>query len=443
MQVSIETTSGLERKLTIGVPAERIESQVRERLAKASKTVRIDGFRQGKVPLSVVNQRFGAGIRQEVVGEVVREAFFEAVAQEEIVPAGQPVIEPSKAEPGQDLEFIATFEVQPEVKLVDLSKVEIVKLVSEVNDSDVDTMVDALRTQHATWAEVDRPAAERDEASIDFVGRRDGEEFEGGSSEDFPLILGSGKAIEGFEEAVAGMTVGEEKVVPLTFPENYHAEELRGEAVEFTIKLKAVKEPELPPLNEEFFALYGLESGGEEAFRTAVRENMERDLKNALQGKTKSRVMEQLFELHNDLDIPLAFIANEITSLKNQMHQKLTSGNENDFDASMLPDDMFMDQAKRRASVGIVVNEIIKANGIKVDSDKVRGHIEEIASTYAQSEDVMNHYYGNQDLLKGMEASVLQDQVVDHILSLAAVTEDHVDYQTAVTPDPEQLAAES
>ncbi|MDX2349543.1 MAG: trigger factor [Porticoccus sp.] len=442
MQVSIETTSGLERKLTIGVPAERIESQVRERLDKASKTVRIDGFRKGKVPLSVVNQRFGVGIRQEVVGDVVREAFFEAIAQEEIVPAGQPVIEPSKAEPGQDLEFIATFEVLPEVQLVDLSKVEIVKPVSEVSDSDVDIMVDALRMQHATWVEVDRPATERDEALIDFVGRRDGEEFEGGSSEDFPLTLGSGKAIEGFEEAVAGMSIGEEKVVPLTFPENYHAEELRGVAVEFTIKLKAVKEPELPELNEEFFAHYGLESGDEAAFRTAVSENMERDLKNALQGKTKSRVMEQLFALHSDLDIPQAFLANEITSLKNQMHQKLTSGGESEFDAAMLPDEMFMDQAKRRAAVGLVVNEIIKANEIKVDSDKVRGHIEEIASTYAQSEEVMNHYYGNQDLLKGMETSVLQDQVIDHVLSLAVVTEDHVDYQTAVTPDPEQLAAE-
>ncbi|MEH6467411.1 MAG: trigger factor, partial [Porticoccus sp.] len=247
MQVSIETTSGLERKLTIGVPAERIESQVRERLDKASKTVRIDGFRKGKVPLSVVNQRFGAGIRQEVIGDVVREAFFEPIAQEDIVPAGQPVIEPSKAEPGQDLEFIATFEVQPNVQLVDLSTVEIVKLVSEVNDSDVDTMVDALRMQHATWVEVDRPAADRDEASIDFIGKRDGEEFEGGSSEGFPLVIGSGKAIEGFEEAVVGMSVGEEKVVPLTFPDNYHAEELRGAAVEFTITLKAVKEPELPP----------------------------------------------------------------------------------------------------------------------------------------------------------------------------------------------------
>ena len=443
MQVSIETTSGLERKLTIGVPAERIESQVRERLGKASKTVRIDGFRKGKVPLGVVNQRFGAGIRQEVVGEVVREAFFEAVAQEDIVPAGQPVIEPSKAEPGQDLEFIATFEVQPDVQLVDLSTVEIVKLVSEVNDSDVDTMVDALRMQHATWVEVDRPAADRDEVSIDFVGKRDGEEFEGGSSEDFQLVIGSGKAIEGFEEAVVGMSVSEEKVVPLTFPDNYHAEELRGAAVEFTITLKAVKEPELPPMNDEFFALYGLEAGGEDAFRTAVRENMERDLKNALQGKTKSRVMEQLFELHTDLEIPLTFIANEVNSLKQQMHQKLTSKGESDFDANMLPDEMFMDQAKRRAAVGLVVNKIIKANDIKVDSDKVRGHIEEVASSYAQSEDVMNHYYGNEELLRGMETSVLQDQVVDYVLSQAAVTEDHVDYQTAVTPDPEQLAADS
>ncbi len=442
MQVSIETTSGLERKLTIGVPADRIENQVAERLGKASKTVRIDGFRQGKVPMSVVNQRFGAGIRQEVIGDVVRESFFEAVAQEKLVPAGQPVIEPSKTEPGQDLEFIATFEVLPEIQLTELSKLEVTIPVSEVNDSDLDIMIDALRTQHATWNEVDRTAAKGDETTIDFVGVRDGEEFEGGKAEDFPLVLGSGKAIEGFEESVIGMAVGDEKVVPLTFPDNYHAEDLRGAAVEFTITLKSVKEPELPTLNDEFFALFGLESGGEDAFRTAVRENMERDLKNALQGKTKSRVMAKLFDSHSDLDIPQALVANEIVSLKQQMHQKLTRGGENDFDASLLPDEMFMEQANRRATVGLVVNEIIKVNEIKVDANKVRGHIEEIAATYAQSEEVMNHYYGNQELLKGTEASVLQDQVVAFVLSSAVVTEDQVDYQVAVTPDPEQIAAE-
>ncbi len=444
MQVSIETTSGLERKMTVGVPAERIENEVSERLEKASKTVRLDGFRKGKVPLNVVKQRFGVGIRQEVIGEVVRSCFFEAVTQEKISPASQPAIEPTKDEPGQDLEFVATFEVLPEFDLADMATIEVAKPVAEVKEEDVTEMIDALRKQHATWAEVDRPAALGDEANIDYTGVKDGEEFEGGKAEGYPLELGSGKAVPGFEEGIVGMSKGDEKVIPVTFPENYHAEDLRGSSVEFTIKLNELKEPTLPELDNEFFALFGLEAGGEEAFRSAVRQNMERDLKNALEGKTKSRVMEQLYKLHSDLEAPMAQVANEVTGLKQQMANKLAgAGGENQFDPSLLPDDMFIDQAKRRAVVGLVVNEIVQSNEMDVDGAKVRARIEELASTYEQSEDVVNYYYNSPELLKGVEANVLQDQVVDLVLSLAKVTEEEVGYQQAVAPDPEQVAAES
>ena len=297
MQVSIETTSGLERKMTIGVPAERIESEVTERLEKASKNVKLDGFRKGKVPLSVIKQRYGRGIRDEVIGDVVRTCFVEAVTQEKITPAGQPALEPTKDEPGEDFEFVATFEVLPEVKLEDFAKVKVVKPVAEVKDEDVQDMLEALRKQQAEWETVERAVVEGDEVVIDYVGVRDGEEFEGGSAEDFPLEVGSGKAVPGFEESIVGMSTGDEKVVPVKFPQDYHAEEMRGADVEFTIKLKEVKEAVLPELNDEFFKAYGLEQGGEEVFRSIVRQNMERDLKNALESKTKSRVMEQLFDL--------------------------------------------------------------------------------------------------------------------------------------------------
>lgn len=443
MQVSIETTSGLERKITVGVPAERIDSEVSERLEKATKNVKLDGFRKGKVPLSVVKQRYGAGIRQEVVDEVVRTCFVEAVTQEKLTPASQPTIESTKDEAGQDLEFVATFEVLPEVKLADFSKIKVTKPTAEVKDEDVDTMLDALRKQQAEWETVDRPAAEGDEVIIDYVGIKDGEAFEGGTADDFPLALGSGKAVAGFEESIAGMSAGDEKVVPVKFPEDYHAEEMRGADVEFTIKLKEVKEANLPELNDEFFKAYGLQEGGKEAFCTIVRQNMGRDLKNALEGKIKSRVMEQLYELHSEIEPPQALIANELQNLKQQMAQKL-GGNEgaNKFDPSMLPDDMFMDQANRRAVVGLIVNEIVQSKEMDVDGASVRARIEELASTYEQSDEVVNYYYNSPELLKSIEANVLQEQVVQLVLASADVTEEEVGYQQAVVPDPEQVAAE-
>jgi trigger factor len=444
MQVSIETTSGLERKMTIGVPAERIESEVTERLEKASKNVKLDGFRKGKVPLSVIKQRFGKGIRQEVIGDVVRTCFVEAVTQEKITPASQPALEPTKDVPGEDFEFVATFEVLPEIKLADFAEVKVAKPVAEVKDQDVDNMLEALRKQQAEWVDVDRAAAEGDEVTIDYVGVRDGEAFDGGSAEDFPLELGSGKAVPGFEEGIVGMSKGDEKVIAVKFPDNYHAEEMRGADVEFTIKLKEVKEAKLPEMTDDFFASYGLQEGGEEVFRSIVRQNMERDLKNALEGKTKSRVMEKLYDLHNDIEAPMAQVANELQSLKQQMAQKLGGNNDeaNKFDPSMLPDDMFMDQAKRRAVVGLVVNEIVQSNEMDVDGAKVRARIEEIASTYEQSDEVVNYYYNSPELLKSIEANVLQEQVVQLVLASADVTEEEVGYEQAVTPDPEQIAAE-
>ncbi len=436
MQVSIETTSGLERKLTVGVPADRIDSAVKERLEQASKNVRLDGFRKGKVPMNVVKQRFGADIRQEVVNELMGKTFSEAVNQEKIQPAGQPAIQSIKNEPGQDLEYTATFEVMPEVTLGDLAQISVKKPVCEVSDQDVTDMIDALRKQSASWEEVDRPAALGDEVAIDYVGTKDGEEFEGGKAEDFLLELGTGRSIPGFEEGIVGMSVGGEKIVPLTFPENYHAEELRGAAVEFKIKLHSVTEAVLPELNSDFFAQYGMQQGGEEKFREIVRENMARDLKNALRTKITGRVMSALFDMHKDLELPQSLVANEITSMKYQMAQSMGQGGANNsFDPNMLPDEMFMDQANRRANTALVVREIVLANKMKVDPAKVRARIEEIASTYEQSEEVVKHYFNDKQLLNSIEGNVLQEQVVDQVLSVADVTEESVSYKDAIQPD--------
>ena len=441
MQVSIETTSSLERKLTITVPSQRIGDEVRKRLEKAAKTVRVDGFRAGKVPLNVVNQRYGQSIRQEVVGETVRDCFYEAVTQEKLTPASAPSIEPKVDKPGMDLEFVAIFEVLPEFDLVDLATIKIAKPLAEVNDADIDEMIKGLRKQHATWSEVSRNAVIGDEATIDYTGLKDGEKFDGGSAENYPIEIGGGTAVSGFEDGIVGMSVGDEKTLPITFPENYQAEELRGASVEFKIKLNILKEPLLPEMNDEFFALFGLKAGGEEVFRSAVLQNMQRDLKNALEGKVKSRVMHELFSMHSDIEVPATRVTTETASLKQQMAQKLGGdGGENTFDPSLLPDEMFEEQAKRRAIVGLVVNEIVQFNKIDVDGAKVRSRIDDIAASYDQPEEVVKYHYNSPELLKTIEANVLQDQVVDLVLSKANVSDEKLDYQRAVTPDPDQVA---
>lgn len=442
MQVSIEKVSGLERRMTVGVPAEEIDSEVTERLRKASTTVRIDGFRKGKVPLKVMRQRFGKGVRQEVVGEVVSRYFQEAVASEQVRPAGQPSIESLNDEPGQDVEFTAVFEVYPEVELEDFSRIAIERPVAEVTDADIDRMIDVLREQNAEWVAVERPAEEGDKVNIDYSGRKDGEPFEGGQAEGSELTLGSGQMIPGFEDAVVGMKAGEEKTVPLTFPEDYHNEELKGAAVEFDIKVNEVQEKKLPELDDEFFAIFGVEEGGLEKFREEVRTNMERELRNAVKNKVKTRIMNQLLELH-DVDLPSALVHNEIQNVRRQMLSQFGGGQ--NIDESMLPDELFSGEAERRVALGLIVARVVEEREITADAEQVRQQVEDIASTYEDPEEVINYYFSNEQLLNSVESAVLEDQVVEHILEEASVTDTPCTYEEAVQPDqpPQQEGEES
>lgn len=433
MQVSIETTTGLERRMTVGIPAEQIETEVTKRLQQATKTVRLNGFRKGKVPLKVVKQRFGAGVRQEVLGEVMSRSFYDAVQQESVKPAGQPAIEPKEMAEGKDIEFVATFEVYPEIALGDTSAFEIEKLSAQVQDTDVDNMVEVLRKQQASWNEVDRAAATDDQVNIDFTGTKDGEEFEGGKAQAQDLVLGSGSMIPGFEDGIVGMKAGEEKVLALSFPDDYQAEELKGAAVEFSIKVNTVSEQQLPELNAEFFSKYGVESDDEQQFRDDVRKNMERELKNAAKSKLKNQVMDKLVEAHT-VDLPKALIGGEIEALRNQMMQQFGGAQPNMDLSSLLPDEMFTEQAERRVALGLIVGEVVKASDIKVDADRVRATVEEMASTYQDPEEVINYYYGNQQLLASVESVVLEDQVVDHILENAKVTETESTYDDIIKP---------
>lgn len=436
MQVLIETTSALERRLTIGVPAERVENEVNARLQRAAKTVRLNGFRPGKVPMQVIRQRFGEGVRQEVVGEVMSQTFFEAVQERQLRPAGRPSIEPKTIEPGRDLEYVATFEVFPEIELRDYSSIEVTKPVAQVEPQDIEKMIEVLRKQAGSWVEVDRAAATGDQVIIDYTGTRDGEAFEGGSAENASLVLGSGRMIPGFEDAIVGMKAGEEKVVPLTFPEDYHNEALKGAAVEFRIKLNTVKEQRLAELNEEFFARFGIKEGGEEKFRQEVADNMARELKNATTNKVKKQVMDGLLKIHSDLMVPKALVAEEIQAVRNQTIQQFGGSPGNIDFARLLPDEMFREQAERRVKLGLLLNQIISKEGIKADADRVRSTIEEMAATYEDPQEVINYYYNNRQQLQAVEALVLEEQVVEKLLAGAKVTEQACSYEEAIKSEP-------
>ncbi|KUJ80229.1 trigger factor [Microbulbifer flavimaris] len=433
MQVSIETTSGLERRLTVNLPAEVVDQEVDKRLQQAAKNVRLNGFRKGKVPMKVVRQRFGAGVRQEVLGEVMSRSFYEAVQKEQVKPAGQPSIEAKETAPGKNLEYVATFEVYPEVELSDLAEIEVERPVAEVTDKDVDNMIDVLRKQQSTWKDTKRKAQKGDRVTIDFVGRVDGEEFEGGKAEDQQLVLGSGQMIPGFEDGILGMKPGEEQDIQVTFPEDYQAENLKGKEATFTIKVKSSEKPELPALDEEFFKAYGVEEGGEEKFREEVRNNMGRELKNAALNKVKTQVMDQLFEKH-EVEIPAALVAGEVSTLRGQMVQQFGGQIKPEDAEKMLPDAMFEDQAKRRVVLGLVVGEIVKQNKLDVDADRVKAKVEELASTYQQPEEVVEYYYSNRELLSGVESVVLEDQVVDFVLDSAKVKEVESSYDDVIKP---------
>jgi trigger factor len=433
MQVSIETTSKLERRLTVGVPAESVDGEVDTRLKQAMKNVRLPGFRPGKVPLKVMRQRFGAGVRQEVLGEVMSRSFQEAVVKEQLRPAGNPTIEPRNVDAGKDLEYVATFEVFPEVTVVDLENFKVEKPQAEVKPEDVDRIIEVFRKQQGDWETVDRAAVDGDRVTIDFSGTRDGEPFEGGSAEGSELELGSGRMIPGFEDGIAGMRAGEEKTLELTFPEDYHQEDLRGAAVVFQIKLHEVEELQLAPLDEKLFEAYGVEGDDEAAFRAEVEENMSRELKNAVQARVKQQVMDAVAEAYSELDIPRALISQESDALRQQMFQQFGGAAPQDLDLkSLLPDEMFAERAERRVKLGLVLAELISHFELKADADAVRAAVEEIASTYQDPEEVVNWYYGNQEQLSAIESRVLEDQVVDKLLSQADVVESPCSYQDAI-----------
>ena len=433
MRVSVETTSGLERRLTVGVPADQVDMAVDKRLQEAARNVRLPGFRPGKVPMRVMQQRFGAGVRQEVLGEVISRSFQEAVISENLRPAGQPSIEARKMVAGQDVEYTATFEVFPVVEVSALDDLSVEKPVADVTDADIDDIIEVFRKQQGKLVTVERAAVDGDTLVIDFEGFRDGEAFEGGAGESTSLELGSGRMIPGFEDGLVGVSAGEEKLLKLTFPEDYQSEDLAGADVEFKVQVKEVQELELAPIDASLFAQYGLEEGTEEDFRAEVKQNMERELRNAIEASVKNQVMDAVVSAHDDLELPASLISQEVNAMRQQMFQQFGGAAPQDMDlASVLPDEMFSDQAERRVKLGLVVAEMISQFELTAEPAKVREAIEDIASTYQDPEEVINWYYSENEQLAGIESRVLEDAVIEKLLSSAAIAEVECSYQDAL-----------
>ncbi|HIF9076918.1 TPA: trigger factor [Photobacterium damselae] len=430
MQVTVETTEGLERQLTITVPAANIEDAVTAELKKIAKNRRFDGFRPGKAPLKMVAKMFGASVRQDILGEVMQRHFIEAIVKEQINPAGAPTFTPVEMAEGQDLVFKATFEVFPEIALQGLDKVVVEKPVVEVTEADVDNMIETLRKQQATWTEVDAPAVADSRVTIDFEGTIDGEAFDGGKAEGFALAMGQGRMIPGFEDGIVGKKAGEEFNIEVTFPEEYHAENLKGKAAVFAIKLSKVEAQELPELTEEFVAKFGIENGSVDALKAEVRKNMERELKQAVKGRIKEQAINGLIE-QNDIAVPAALIDQEINVLRQQAAQRFGGNAQN---MPELPRELFEEQAKRRVVVGLLLGEVIKSEELKADEERVKAIIAEMASAYEDPTEVVAYYEGNEQLMNNMRNIALEEQAIDAIVAKAQVSDKEVGFNDLMNP---------
>lgn len=431
MQVSVEATEGLTRKMTVAVPAEQIDTEVKKRINDTAKKARIDGFRPGKVPVKVVKQRFGESLRNEVVGEFASQSFQQAIAQEKLRPVSQPSIEPTNNVEGEDFQFVATFEVYPEVELGDVSQYKIERLVVEVQDSEVEGMIAKLRDQQASWDKVDRVAADGDQVNIDFEGTKGGESFDGGSANDTALILGSNSMIEGFETGLIGTKADEEKVLALTFPEDYASVDLQGQAVEFQVKVNSVSQKTLPELDKEFFSKFEVgEDLDLDGFKGRVKENMDKQLEDAKEAYLKKQVMDALVDNH-DIEIPAAMIAGEIDNLRRQSLSQFGQAAES-FDLSLLPDELFTENAQRRVSLGVILGKAIEHFEIQPERENVIEFIDEIASSYDDPEEVRNQYLGDESMMQQVQTMVIERMVVEKLTEQAQLSDLSCSYDEAI-----------
>ncbi|TSJ89268.1 trigger factor [Gilliamella apicola] len=419
MQVSVETTQGLGRRLSITIKSEDITKAVNKELLNTAKKVRIDGFRKGKVPLKIVEQRYGASILQDALSDLMQRSFIDAIIQEKLNPAGAPIYTPKEYKDGQDYTFTVEFEVYPEIKIKDLDKIEVEKPVAEIVDADVDIMIETLRKQQGSWKVVEQEAKEQNRVTLDFLGKVDGNEFEGGKADDFALVLGQGRMIPGFEDAIVGHKAGDQFDINVTFPEDYHAENLKGKPAVFAATLKKVEELELPELTEDVVKRFGIADGTVESLRAEVRKNMLRELNATIRNKIKSQTIDGLVK-NNHIEVPAALVDREVDVLRQQAVTRLGGNAKQSMD---LPKELFEAEAKRRVLVGLLFSEIIESNKLQADDTKVQSLIDEIATAYEDPKEVVDYYRKDKKAMDNIRSVALEDQVVDLLLASAKVTD--------------------
>ena len=410
MNVTVESTGALERRMRVEVPAERIESEVDSRLKSVGKTAKIKGFRPGKVPASVVRQRYGKQVRQEVLGEIMQKSYTDAVTQENLRPAGGPKIETEKDD-GETFAYVATFEVLPDVELKDLDKIKVEKPDVQIGDEDLDDMLTNLRRQRATWEEVDRKSKDGDRVVVDFTGSIDGDEFEGGTGKEIPVVLGQGQMLPDFEKGLKGIKAGDEKTIKVKFPKDYHAEDLAGKKAEFAINTHRVEQEILPELNDEFAEAFNVTDGGLEQFMKDVRENMEREAKTKVDADIREQVMNGLID-KNPIDVPQALVHEEMHSMQHEAMQQL--GIE-DHDKAP-PMENFRESADKRVRLGLLLRQVIAENKITVGQDDLRARVEEMCAGYENSEDMVGMYMANPQVMQQIEPMVVEQKAVNWLI---------------------------
>jgi trigger factor len=431
MMVSVETVGGLERRMKVQVPAERIEKEVDSRLERYGKTAKLKGFRPGKVPMKVIRQRYGGQVRQEVLGEVMQSSYFEAISQENLRPAGGPRIEPEATDQGQDLEYTAVFEIYPEVTLQGHSGLAVEKPVPDVAESDIDDMMDNLRRQRADWQEQDKVSESGDRVVVDFEGTLDGESFSGGSGQEVPIVLGEGGMLPDFEAGLTSVSAGEEKTIQVAFPESYGAEHLAGKTADFTVKVHRVEVQVLPDLDDEFCKGFGVHEGGVEKLREEVADNMRREAEQKVRTRLKEQVMDGLLE-NNEVELPGVLVEDEIRSLQAMAAQQMGM---DPTDAGQLPPRAsFEEPARRRVKLGLLVAEVIRQAEIELDQGRVRDRIRQMAAGYSDPEEVIKLYTGNRQMMERLEMEVMEEQVVDWLLERAEISEKPIEFKELMRP---------
>jgi trigger factor len=418
MQVSVESTGKLERRMQVQVPAERVSEEIAARLKNISRTARLNGFRPGKAPLKVIRQQFGSQIHREVIGELLQSSYAEAVTQKQLTPAGSPRIEPQSMDEGQDLKYTATFEVFPELVLQPMESLEVDKVTAEVTESDIDAMIERLRKQQMKYSVANRAAAIGDKVTIDFEGAIDGVTFAGGKGENIAIVLGEGRMLPELEQGLIGATPGEKRNVTVNFPSDYRAAELAGKQAIFATEVKTVEEPVLPEIDEEFCKAFGVTEGGLPKLREDVAANMRRELEQALRNRNKAAVMEKLYTA-NPTDVPNVLIEGQIRDM--QVEAMRRAGTK---DASQAPPrEPFVEPARRRVALGLLLNDVIRKENLVVERARVNERLDEMVSAYGDADAMKRAYMQNADAMRQIESLALEDQAVDWILEHAKVHE--------------------